>query len=304
MFKTKKIVIISLSFILFSSIIVGCQSSSSDKVTKADIDEIREKLKELDNTVLKALEKEVEKTSALWASPDHGPIGCAEYHQAITFLHNGGNRLQAAELFDKLTEMSKQYSDANIYFSLHQLYVPMSQEYSKNLRKMSEEDKNWKAPENILKLSKDEQIAVYVYRLRDIADYQITKTDFFKDRSRQYYCDNTDEIKKLPAERKNAITCLAEFGYKAIPTLLTLLDDRRPTRSIMFWNNHLSSGYHLVCYGDIAQDVLYIVLPKELREKWFLCYGTFSSEFYKNREKAIDEIKAYWEQTEGDKPEK
>ena len=204
----------------------------------------------------------------------------SKFSDAVWFLHYHGDRAKAAELF---AEFARKYPSSR--------YGKESQELVTLLRKMVKEDKDWKEPNDITVLSTDEQILYWVYKVRDItlrSPFNPSYTRFIDWESRH-------------RKPKHAGWKLLEIGKPAIPVLIKMLNDRRPTRT---------SGYHkfgyrsrtIQRYQDVALEILEKIFSNKFdKQRWGTTYFSDTSPEY--RQKIIDEIKSYWEKVK-DKSEK
>lgn len=60
---------------------------------------------------------------------------------------------------------------------------------------------------------------------------------------------------------------LVELGWEAIPALIELIDDPRPTRSLGYWRNFAPDSYHVLTYGDCALQVLQQITGQSFYER-------------------------------------
>lgn len=173
------------------------------------------------------------------------------------------NREKALTLFKGL---AKEYIDS----PLSPFYVEMAY----FLEKMVEEDRAWKEPADVSKLSLDEQINYYIYKLRD--DPCPYSLPFFQPL-------RGGRVRIL--DHGNASVKLVEIGAPALPVLEKLLEDRRPIRH-----------GHFVEYGGIetaSNEIEIIESPDDRFEAAIIRQITgLSLRFYRYRDAAREIIKA------------
>jgi len=199
------------------------------------------------------------------------------FSSAIRFLYQEGNRAKAAERF---AEFAQKYPMSR--------WTPDAQELVSLLKKMVEEDKNWKEPEDISKLSINEQISYRVYKLRDVNLWEPSTPGHTFFLSSQW----------LGRDIRNAAWELYKIGEPAIPILIGLLNDRRPTRTV----GNVKHIYTRTIqrYQDAALEILEKLFSKEFFGPYEPKGGAhyFSELAPEQRQKIIAEIKAYWEKTQ------
>lgn len=159
------------------------------------------------------------------------------FNAAISTLQENKDRVTASILFKKVY---LEYPET--------FYANQSKELSELLTKMIIEDNNWKEPANIDKLSINEQIKYHIYHIRNIASYQdgngIVWSVF-----------NTDK------NEYNAAKSLEKIGKPAIPYLINLLDDRRPTCTIAYFRDFHPTRI-VFRYQDAAIEILNAITKK------------------------------------------
>jgi len=202
-----------------------------------------------------------------------------EFTDAISFLHYYGDRAKAADMF---AEIVQKYPNSE--------YANKSQELVNLLRKMVEEGKNWKEPEDISKLSMDEQIAYWVYKLRDVNFQTCLSPGYTR------FLDQESHPRARKDGFKHAGWELLEIGKPAIPTLINLLNDRRPTRTVGYrrWNYPSRT---IQRYQDAALEILEKILNKKFYGEEGYRSNYFSELSAEHRQKIIAEIKVYWEKS-------
>ncbi|MHC4199063.1 MAG: hypothetical protein ACYSU0_03665, partial [Planctomycetota bacterium] len=195
---------------------------------------------------------------------------------AVCSLHDRGDRPEAARLFRTV-------------FAEHPMsyYAEDSRELAGLLDKMIEEDRAWKEPEDIEKLNLEEKVRYNVHRLRDVACYQTSQPGM---------CDVTSDWAQKEGTYNAAIELL-KIGEPAIPALIEVLDDRRPTRSVGHWRHFWPTHTVLRCQ-DAAIQVLDELLPAALyRRSSTSAY--FSTEPPAVRREATARIRRWHERSKG-----
>jgi len=197
----------------------------------------------------------------------------------VKSLQDNGNRKRAAKLFE---QVAKEFPESG--------YAADSKELSGLLRQMVEEDKRWTEPRAPGALPLERKIAYYTYHLRDVNCYQMGQPGM---------CHVLMEFgQKRPGT--NAAMRLKEIGEPAIPALIQLLEDRRPTRSVGYWRN-FSPSRTVLRFQDAAIQILDALLPTAFyNRKSTAAY--FSTESAEVRERVIRSIKSWYRSSLG-KPE-
>ena len=104
---------------------------------------------------------------------------------------------------------------------------------------MAREDEKFVKPDDVNVLPEEQRIAYYVFKLRDVAEQN------------SFDPGNCNVLMSSRTPQSSAIA-LRKIGKPAVPVLIGLLDDRRPTRS----HNTGFSGHHVVRYCDAALQIL------------------------------------------------
>ena len=107
------------------------------------------------------------------------------------------------------------------------------------LQKMAEEDEQFHAPKDAGALSQQQQITLCIHRLRDVA-----ATDLSVPGSIKVLWNSHDP--------NNPAVALRKIGKPAVPALIELLADRRPTRSV----GNPRNGNYVLRYNDAALQIL------------------------------------------------
>jgi len=205
--------------------------------------------------------------------------GWEGFLRAVTYLQEEGDRARAAKLFRDVAE-SFPGSD----------FAEDSRELVGLLEKMAEEDRAWKEPADAGNADPGEKIRVLLHRLRDVECYQ---------RSQPGYCDLLAGCGRL-GDGPNPAVELAKMGEAAVPALLDLLEDRRPTRSVGYWRD-FGKTRTVLRYQDVAVRIL-----SGLAEVPFYAPRTtsayFSAEEPRERRAVIDALRAWFVEGKGKGP--
>jgi hypothetical protein len=198
------------------------------------------------------------------------------FSAGVETLQGIGDRNRAAESFGQVVaKFPKSH------------YAADSKELAASLREMVEEDKHWTEPKDPKTLPVEDKIAYFTYHLRDLNCYQISQPGM---------CYVLQEIRP-EREKTNAAIKLKEIGEPAIPALIQLLKDRRPTRSVGYWRN-FSPSRTVLRFQDAAVQILGELLPAAF-------YGPnstsayFSTEPPEVQERVIQSIKSWYEKSRG-----
>src|SRR5258705_1839161 len=98
-------------------------------------------------------------------------------------------------------------------------------------------------------------------------------------------------------EKTNPAIKLKEIGEPAIPALIELLKDRRPTRSVGYWRN-FSPSRTVLRFQDAAIQILGELLPAAFyRPNSTSAY--FSTDPLEVQERVIQSIKSWYEKSQG-----
>jgi hypothetical protein len=196
----------------------------------------------------------------------------AIFSAGIKSLQDQGNRDQAAGFFEQVANEFPQSR-----------YAKDSKELGSLLRQMLEEDKGWTEPSRPDALPRERKIAYYVYHLRDVNCYQLSQPGtcyLLQDFGREH-------------RQTNAAMKLKEIGEPAIPALINLLEDRRPTRSVGYWRDFAPSRT-VLRLQDAAIQILDELLPAPFyRPNSTGAY--FSTESPEVRDRVIRSIKSWYQ---------
>ena len=160
-----------------------------------------------------------------------------DFRAAATFLQANGDRERAAAMFAELAEEYPQAPSGR-----------RARELAGLLAQMAREDRDWREPQDLAALSEQERIAYYVHHLRNVT-------------SSQFSHPGASSVLLGDQSKQKAALQLKEMGEAAIPILIGLLEDRRPTRSVGFHRAHHPSGYIVLRYQDAAIEILNKLLP-------------------------------------------
>ncbi|MHC4332320.1 MAG: hypothetical protein ACYSUV_01045 [Planctomycetota bacterium] len=210
--------------------------------------------------------------------PHPGDSPSVQYVRTLRLLAQGsGTREEAAARFRAIAEQvagSRQGETAD--------------ELARLLEEMVEEDRQFQKPEDLSALSEGQLIDYYVYKLRDVAAVQhVHRGKCFV----LYY-----NRPWLGEKGENAALKLRKIGKPAVPRLIELLDDRRPTRSM---GGSSGSGEHLLRYGDVALQVIEAIAGREfgasLEQKGLYLVDSRPAA----RQAIISEVKHWWNENKG-----
>ncbi len=188
-----------------------------------------------------------------------------ECYYVSDFLLKGGDRAEAAKRY---LAVAKRYSDTD--------RGKMSLELAKLLEKMVEEDKQFREPKDITAQSEKERIDYYVYKLRDLVE-------------QEFFTPGNCNILWHPRTPESAALTLREIGKPAVPALIELLEDRRPTRSVTIAMN----GGVVLRYCDAALQIIEAIADKKFGD--LRGTGTYLSTVdEKRRNKIVSRVRAWW----------
>ncbi|MBN1972873.1 MAG: M48 family metalloprotease [Sedimentisphaerales bacterium] len=194
-----------------------------------------------------------------------------EYDKAREAIAAGENRAKLAQIFLTIGAKHPKTDECKTATELGHL-----------LEKMAQEDKNFVEPKDVQKLSSQEKIDYYIYKLRDISKQSIF----------------TGEKIHVLREADNSAVTLREMGKDVVPAMISLLEDRRPTRTA----SDPFTGGVILRYCDIALEIIESISGKKFDFRTVRgSYLSTASE--KLREKIIEDVKSWWEQNK-DKSDK
>jgi len=163
-----------------------------------------------------------------------GSGGYREYRGAVAFLA-GRDRSDApaprAKAVAGFAAVANRFPDSR--------YGKMAAELARMLERMAIEDAAFKEPADPDKLTVQQRIDYLVHNLRDVA-------------ARAVFVPGKCRVLRHTSPPDNVAMALRKIGKPAVPTLLGLLDDERPTRSV----DGAMNGGHLVRYCDVALELL------------------------------------------------
>lgn len=212
------------------------------------------------------------------------PEETTEFHKACDFLRSGAARDEAARRFAAIAERwpEPRLTEFDQYFPGLRRIVERAAELAGQLRAMAKEDETFKAPQ--LPLSKEQEIALLIYQLRDVAETAV----WVPGRVNIFLSKKPDS----PAVR------LRDMHYRIVPEMIRLLDDRRPTRSV----DDPMNGGHVLRYCDVALQIIGSIAghPDYRADKLFderTRRGTYlGNADEETRRQIIDRVKAWWAQ--------
>jgi len=159
------------------------------------------------------------------------------YLDAVQTLHETGNRRVAAGKFDAVATHFAGSQFANVSVELCQI-----------LKRMAVEDSRRHIPANVANLSLNQQIDFHIFNLRNVSTYQSGWPMRWS---------------VLFTTKPNSATELVRIGEPAVPALIALLRDRRPTRSVALWRPWHHSRT-VLRYQDAAVDILEAILRERI----------------------------------------
>jgi len=148
-------------------------------------------------------------------------------NQIGRFLSSGGPRADAAAMIRAAARQQgfdSTFSDATALGDM--------------LETMAKEDSTFKEPADPALLSTDERVSYYVYKIRDIDIHEFTIPGSIR----------LFTLGDAPAPAR----ALRDIGRPAVPALMALLENSRPTRSCSAAEN----GGHILRYSDVALQIL------------------------------------------------
>ena len=178
-----------------------------------------------------------------------------------------------AELLQKFQDIEKKFPN-NPHAELVKNHVA-------NLRPMVDEDRNRPplAHDGIARLPIDQQVDEWIFQLRDQTGRQITQPGS---------CDVFDSL--LVQTGTSPAHELEKIGFAAVPKLLAVLDDERPSRSVTFGRRQFFSHRPLTI-GECAKQVLNRI-ARRIFPSSAVCSDPEDRRRYTARYR--DEVTAWW----------
>jgi len=195
------------------------------------------------------------------------------FSTAVRTLQEKGDREHAGKLF---RQVAATFPGSR--------YVQDSKELGVLLEAMIVDDAQWKEPENPDRLKPQERIDYFIHHLRDV-------------NCEQFFDPGMCNVLQGDKSKYAAAIQLKEIGKPAIPALIALLEDRRPTRSVGFVRTH-GRSCTVLRYQDAAIQILNELLPSRFYRR-SRTGAYLSNEPVELREKVIKNIKAWQCQTVG-----
>ena len=162
--------------------------------------------------------------SCVWAAED----SFSAYLEACRFLHEGESRSQAARRFAAVA--SGRPTDR---------YTEAAASLAAFLKQMAIEDEAFQEPKEPTALPGKEHIGYLIFKLRDVAEQS-------RDVPGKTFVLFSPRTPDSPA------VALRRMGKIAVPSLLALLEDQRPTRSF----SGALNGAYILRYSDVAFQIL------------------------------------------------
>lgn len=110
---------------------------------------------------------------------------------------------------------------------------------AEDLRRMAIEDDVFREPKNPSKLTQMERVDYLVFKLRDVAEQSV-------------FSPGQTHVLSYSRTGAGPAVALWKEGKAAIPALLALLEDERPTRSF----SGAMNGAYVLRYGDVVLQIL------------------------------------------------
>jgi hypothetical protein len=195
------------------------------------------------------------------------------FSAAVRALQDKGDRKYAGKLFQQVAATFPKSR-----------YAQDSKELGVLLEAMVVEDAQWKEPEDPERLNPQERIDYFVHHLRDV-------------NCEQFFDPGMCNVLYGDKSKYAAAIQLKEIGKPAIPALIALLEDRRPTRSVGFVRTY-GRSCTVLRYQDAAIQILNELLPT----RFYRRSGTgayLSNEPAEHRERVVKNIKAWQRQIVG-----
>ena len=166
------------------------------------------------------------------------PWAREEFEAASAFLcDEAGSRELASKRFAAMADRNPGHRNA-----------PVARELAGLLGQMAKEDAGFQEPKAPAALTARQRIDYLVYKLRDVQE-------------RAFMVPG--KVRVLGSFRSasgdNAATALRKLGKAAVPVLIAMLADRRPTRS----RSEGLNGDHILRYGDVAVEIIEAISARQ-----------------------------------------
>ncbi|MHC4983446.1 MAG: HEAT repeat domain-containing protein, partial [Planctomycetota bacterium] len=185
------------------------------------------------------------------------------YWETTILLYEGAPRDKLAARFRSITDFGP-YSD----------YEKRAKELSELLDEMAKEDAKFKEPENLTALSERQRIRYLVFKLRDVAAQALVS-------------GSPCSVLRDAWSQDTAAHQLRKIGKPAVPVLIGLLNDRRPTRSI----TGMQRCMFVLRYCDVALQILEAISARRFEVPIEL-----SAADERTRSELIARVKEWWDQ--------
>jgi hypothetical protein len=187
----------------------------------------------------------------------------AAYDKATDALLAGAPRAEAAKQFAAISDTYPQSR-----------WAPLSAELGRLLAEMAEADRQFREPPDPDALPMKERIEYLVFKLRDVAVRELF---------------GPGKCQVLFLKRDHAAWRLRRIGKPAVPALLALLNDRRPTRS----SCEPLNGGHVLRYADVALQVLEAIAARTFDHQT-LRGSCLTNADEQTREEIVEEVEDWW----------
>jgi len=189
-----------------------------------------------------------------------------EYIEATEALAKGRDRAKLAKTFLTIGSKHPQTTHCQTAIELGHL-----------LESMVKEDKQFEEPEDVEALNQSKQVEYYIYKLRDVAEKDISvpgKIHFLRDYPRM----------------DTPVTALRKMGKDVVPAMIKHLKDRRPTRSV----GSLLNGGAVTRNCDVALEIIESIAGRKFDFR--TRRGTYlSTASERLRDRIIKDVKQWWQ---------
>ncbi len=198
---------------------------------------------------------------------DRNHLAWYEYLATAEFLHTGGKRDIAARQFGSIAQRYPTFDRAET-----------CRELSILLNEMAVEDRKHVRPGDVESLSVEERVEHLIYRLRDVAE-------------QEGIVPGKCRVLRNPRTHNSAAVALREMGEAAVPAMIALLRDRRPTRSV----GEAQNMARVLRYCDVALEIIEDIAGKKFDTRTER--GTFLSTAEADlRERIIADVEEWWKE--------
>jgi hypothetical protein len=146
----------------------------------------------------------------------------------------------------------------------HHQYQTEAKQAVADYKDLIAEDRSWKEPDADAraKLTKEQQVAYWMYHLRDADVYQTSDPGMCN-----VVSDSPFWSAKRNKETPNPAVELKKLGMAAIPQVIAHLNDSRPTRCQGHWRSYAPDSYYILRYGDCCQQIFEAITAHTIYER-------------------------------------